>query len=173
MLNGGGRGGIEPSGIHCCCWFMAPRTSSARKGLAYTRPPRKVVIVGTFKNGIPNLRNYEFVFKETVVMEETTAYSYVLVRMRLVLVALLACVHTRASPLTKSAASFKACAVGKGDVDVSAFADATLAYCALLRRFGVFTAGSIRQVLLCIDKVEGARPVSNRPKHKKASLVAH
>jgi hypothetical protein len=55
MLNGGGRGGIEPSGIHCCCWFMAPR--SARKGLAYTRPPRKVVIVGTFKNCIPNLRN--------------------------------------------------------------------------------------------------------------------
>ena len=26
MLNGGGRGGIEPSGIHCCCWFMAPRS---------------------------------------------------------------------------------------------------------------------------------------------------
>lgn len=116
-------------------------------------------------------------------MEETTGYVLSknsstplrkkFVRMRLVLVALLACVHTRASPLTKSAASFKACAVGKGDVDVSAFADATLAYCALLRRFGVFTAGSIRQVLLCIDKVEGARPVSNRPKHKKASLVAH
>ena len=26
MLNGGGRpGGIEPSGIHCCCWFIAPQ----------------------------------------------------------------------------------------------------------------------------------------------------
>ena len=35
MLNGGGRpGGIEPSGIHCCCWFIAPQCSVAPRSVS-------------------------------------------------------------------------------------------------------------------------------------------
>ena len=53
MLNGGGKGGIEPSGIHCCCWFMAPR--SVRRKVAHASVQK--LIKRTIKFEFPNCDN--------------------------------------------------------------------------------------------------------------------
>ena len=74
--------------------------------------------------------------------------------------------------LKESASRFNACAVGKADVDVAALSDATKSYCTLLRRFGPFTAGSIHQVLSCLQKLEEGREVliGSTPKGSRAKL---
>ena len=79
-------------------------------------------------------------------------------RFAVALVAAAACTGSvQAASLTQSATKFRLCAVDKNDVDLVAFSDATQAFCALLKKFGYFTFGSIQQVSACLVKVENGR----------------
>ena len=80
-----------------------------------------------------------------------------MMRFRILVIATVVSTVGGTSSLSQSALHFTSCKVGKHDVDVAAFVDATQAYTERLRKFGSFTIGSINQVLACLKKVEDAR----------------